>query len=366
MPRLNLKFAVHLVPADFYSSLIDPKGPSFHRWLPDGEADAILLRSAPGSRLMVWFERRGHVDQFFVVYDQARKEVDPAIMKRQCKLDAGPLFGAVEISDVREEELEALRDDKKGDASYVSLGKRVVNKIIVPPVARFIKTLRTHYGQYWLLDLNAWDSRDISLGAYCASALSLRWRSDDGATWKDFRPTESVYQATAYTGGNYQDYLTREDWEALQKYSTEEFESSLAAATLATTHEYLDRKNFRSALIEGVLALELAMNDLVHKRLAGSQLLLKSIPAFIELPLRSQLVAFAHQVPNTLSVSHLEAATRAIENRNKVIHEGWSPDPSVRQDILALMKAVSLLIEGPRFKFPELHSGNQLLGPDDP
>jgi hypothetical protein len=49
---------------------IRPNGPYFHRWLPNGEEDAIQLETGDSnSNLRVWFKRRGVIKNGFVEYD---------------------------------------------------------------------------------------------------------------------------------------------------------------------------------------------------------------------------------------------------------------------------------------------------------
>lgn len=363
MSKLLLKFAVRLTDAND-SSFFEPHGPLFHRWLPNGEADAINLKSHPGSTVKVWFDRRGFADKGrgigFIEYDETRREVDPAIMHRQCKLDAGPLSGIAEV-EVTSNEFNAVAGNKKGDTIYLALGKRITSEIIVPPLSQFVKTLRTHFGQYWLSEIIPWDSRNISLGGYCASTLNLRWSSDSGKTWQDFRPDESVYRATCHSGGNFDQYLTKDDWERLRQLAPNGLEPSLASITLGTAHGHLDERNFKFALIDGVLALELAIDDFIGRRLQGSGILEKSIASLKELPLRTQVVALAQTVPNSVSIADLEATVKAIDYRNKVVHDAWDPAANISGDILALFKTVCSLIDGPGFKFPACNSGNALL-----
>ena len=110
MTTLLVKFALYL---DDLSDKSRPQGPLFHRWLPDNENDAITLKAEAKSSVKVWFERRGHVPNGFIEYDVSRREVDPSIVRRQCKLDGGPLFGKAEIQDISPEEYTALLAGKE-------------------------------------------------------------------------------------------------------------------------------------------------------------------------------------------------------------------------------------------------------------
>src|SRR2546423_8090993 len=102
MPTLLLKFCIYLG-QDIMRNF---EGPLFHRWLPDGEKDALILETGtPNTTLKVWFERRGYVDDRHIKYDITRKEVDSAIIPTQAALVAGSLFGSLEIQGLTEEEV---------------------------------------------------------------------------------------------------------------------------------------------------------------------------------------------------------------------------------------------------------------------
>src|SRR5579864_6811086 len=194
MPTLLLKFYVYL--KRLYA-MRNFEGPLFHRWLPDGEKDALVLDVGTENALLkVWFERRGFLEGGLIQYDVTRKEVDPAVIATQAALTAGSLFGSLEIQGLTEEEVTPIRENKIGDASYITLGDRVINKLIYPSVNRFITTLRGKYGQYWIRELPKWDSRNGTLGAYCHSLL-LKWSLDQGATWSDFLPDQPMAYTTA-------------------------------------------------------------------------------------------------------------------------------------------------------------------------
>ena len=153
MSTLLLKFGIHLEKYEL-PTVAQHHGPLFHRWFPDGEKDAIILNTGdPNTKLKLWFERWGYIDNGWIKFSYKRREVDPKIIPTQAILDAGPLLGLLEIRGVAEEELTPLRENKVGDARYISLAKKVV-KLLHPTVARFLNILRTNYGQYWIQDLD--------------------------------------------------------------------------------------------------------------------------------------------------------------------------------------------------------------------
>jgi hypothetical protein len=79
MSALLIRFKIELANPDFAS--YEPHyGPLFHRWLPDGDHDAIVLKTDdPNLELKVWFERRGFVENGNIQYSPSRFEVDPAV-----------------------------------------------------------------------------------------------------------------------------------------------------------------------------------------------------------------------------------------------------------------------------------------------
>ena len=99
---------------------LHPRGPVFHAWLPDGRRDAIVLdRPAEAYTLQLWFERRGYADaRGFVVYDNARREVDVAVLRRQALADGGLLFGEVTLGQVPSDQMRALFEKQVGTPAY--------------------------------------------------------------------------------------------------------------------------------------------------------------------------------------------------------------------------------------------------------
>lgn len=358
MSTLLLKFGINL--KEYSLSIIaQHHGPLFHRWLPDGEKDAIVLDTGDSNiELRVWFERRGFVDNGFIKFDYKRREVNPEIIPKQAILDAGPLWGLLKIQGLSEEELAPLWENAIGDDRYVALGKKVVKNLLYPPVARFLNILRTNYGQYWIRELEKWDSREESLGHYCKS-LNLKWSLDEGKTWRSFLPNKSIviFRSTVRMDKCFHAYLSKEDWQELAKVVRQGYEPSLAAFVLARTHQFLDQGNLKYAFIEGVSALELVLNEFIRHKLEGTDFLLNSMKAFWDLPLRAQVTTVATTL-GKISSQDIEHTIKAIDIRNKVIHEGWDPPDDTKVELSGLLNTAAALLSGPRFRFPTANPGN--------
>lgn len=180
MAPLLLRFVVWL----YAGRDTGPVGAQFHRWLPDGEKDRLTLVNQLDRIVSVWFERRGYMLGGLIRYDRSRKEVDATVIPRQGRLEAGNLRGKIELYHVPGDICAAIQQGQKGDALYVTFARRVTKEVLFPPVSRFINTLRSNYGQYWLQEFKPWDSRRETLGAYCREFL-LEWSLDHGlARWR--------------------------------------------------------------------------------------------------------------------------------------------------------------------------------------
>lgn len=361
MRTLLLRFAVNLCDTSYPFM---HHGPLFHRWLPDGENDAILLVTEdPSAELKVWFERFGFRREAggFIIFDYKRREVDPDTMSKQAVLDAGPLMGLLKIPEMPQDEVLPILNNEVGDARYVALGKRIV-RLIYEPVARFLDILRTNYGQYWIRKPDRWDSRRYSLGAYCDQLLDLQWSLDEGQTWTPFVPDERILsvKVTMPSVRDFYQYLTKDEWQELAKVSREKREPSLGAFLLSRAHQSLDQGDLKDALVEGVSALEVALREFGRRRFCADKHIAKEVQAFWDLPLRAQLIAIVTTL-DTAQLDELKLAIQAINMRNRVVHDGWTPPDSTERQVRGLLHTVSRLLPGRPFKFPRINSGNKLM-----
>lgn len=338
-------------------------GPLFHRWLPDGEKDAIRpVVEDTDVELKIWFERCGCEDGGFIRFDDRRREVNPKVMHKQAILDGGPLIGLVKIH-MSPEDLAALSQSKVGDRNRIELGKRLV-RLIQPPVARFLRILRTTYGQYWLPEIRKWDSRTQTLGHYCNWPLQLEWSYDLGKTWTDFVPEELTIIMKVPGRPDFGEYLTEADWQALAETMRQGRTVPLSGLLITQARWFLKQGELKHALIEGVSALEVAADDFIRQKVAASRELIESVQPFFQLKLASRVVAITGTL-GTVSQADLELVVTAIDKRNKVVHEGWNPPESITKEVDSLLRTAAALLPGPRSKFPTPWHGNELKSPEE-
>lgn len=360
MQKLLLKFQIHLEEDDL-STPYPNHGPLFHRWLPDGEKDAIVLdTSDPNAQLKIWFEQWGFKENNgFIKFDYERREVDPNIIPMQAILDAGPLMGSLEIQALSKEKLASLQGNRTGDTHYIDLGKKIVT-LIQQPVTRFLEVLRTNYGQYWIRRLEKWDSREMSLGAYC-HRLNLKWSLDEGETRAHFEPDKRIAYlgVTLHIDKDFREYLTKDDWQELREASQQRYEPSLSAKLLARSHQFLNQDNLKHAFIEGVSALEIALGEFIRQKLDNNKSLAEDMQSFWQLPLKAQMVTIL-SVLGTVQLGNVEVTADAIEIRNKVVHEGLEPDEEAKHALSGLLRTAAALLPGPRFRFPSINPGNAM------
>jgi len=361
MAKILLKFYIYLKNYD-YEPFPCPHGPLFHRWLPRGEIDAITLDTGDeNAKLRVWFDRFGYVDGRGIRFSLKKKEVDPKIVPTQAVLDGGPLIGNLEIRNISDKIVKCLENNKIGNDVYENFGKKVV-KMIYPAVRKFLDNLRTKYGQYWIPNIEKWDSRNNSLGAYCCN-LQIKWSLDNGANWEVFIPNKSVSSIAVTINKRFDKYLTEDDWNEL-KNTKELEEASLASNILSQACRFWDQGNLRNALVEGITALETAVHDFMKKKFAVSNSLYREIASVRGLPFKTQVI-LATTFAGLSSIRDIEKVVTAYEIRNKVVHEGENLPSDITEKLVALLKVTGMLIQGSNFRLLSSNPGNKIQSIED-
>jgi len=252
-------------------------------------------------------------------------------------------------------------EDNSGDDGYVALGKRAVIKLICPMVSRLINTLQTNYGQYWIQQLEEWDSRKCTLGHYCR-LLNAKCSVDGGSTWLDFVPDKPAATFTVQMSmmQDFDVYITKRDWQNISRTLIEGHEPSPAAFVLLQSHRLLHQGDLKYAIIEGVTALELAIHEFIRIRLGAN--IDKANPFFNMRSEAAQLAVIAAALGKT---ADLGPALRCIDTRHKIVHEGFTPTEGARVELMALLNTVSAMLEGPKFRFPTANPGNAIAPPEE-
>jgi hypothetical protein len=365
METLHLRFAINL--RDYgVDDFQRPNGPLFHRWLPNGRADALSIATADSrNRLTVWFERRGYIDASFIRYDTQRTEVDEEIMRRQARLDAGPIRGEAQFVHVSNAELQAILEDRVGSSEYIELGRRII-EFLYPPLSTLIGVLRIQYGQHWLPELRSWDSRSQSLGSYCSSTFYLHWRDGEDSDWRKFQPTDlsQTIRAERLPGRGYAEYLTQDDWRRIQTSFSPKAQIPLALRVVGRAHQLRDSDHISEAFVQAVTGLELAIEHFLNARATGlSKDTSELAHQLTGLPLKVQLSILAIAT-SLVPKATLDLALGAIDLRNKIVHEGATNDDPDRKMFLAIIECVKGLLDLGELKTPSLGNGNQLSPPE--
>jgi len=358
MTKLYFKFAILL--EDFSNNdIVHHYGPVFTRWIPDGETDSISLKVDDiNAAIKIWFSRMGFVQDGFIEFDYEKREVDPKILSQQAVLEAGPLIGSLELSDISANEINVIVEEKINDEIYIRLGKRIVN-LLYPPIIHFIEILRINYGQYWIKKLHKWDSRTESLGNYCHNALKLTW-STDKQTWKSFSPTKQEINLVGRMAADksFEKYITYEDWISIPE-KIEKTPVSLGGVILVSAHQYFDSGNIKQALIEGVTCLEITVSEIIKKRFRDQRNLMDKVTRFLELPLNIQLLVLTATIQE-LDPKNVNMAIEAIKLRNEIVHEGMEPTNDNINRIEALLSTIKVLLADQVIKLPDSNAGNKL------
>jgi hypothetical protein len=345
-------------------------GPLFHRFVPNGRNDAVFLTPfGDPYEIRVWFERSAKLVGGFLEWEQNGSQFDESIMRRQAKLAGGPLRGEMLIDISGEEMASLLRNPKAQnepfgqdageDLTYVSLGKRVID-VLQPRLTNFINTLRNQYGQYWLEELSAWDSRRNTLGTYCSSVLRLLWWDEQARDWRRFLPTNSgsIVTAERLPGRGYEEYLTEEDWRRFQQ-SRCLANVSTEVQLLGNATRALDLGEYRQAFLEVMSALELAV---ARRLVSSSEIAKRAIQSFLDGERQNAQVAVVMLTTGARD-SEIEDALQALKIRNRVAHEGYLPSAVEATALRNVMRTIQRLVGLDEIKSPVNTFSNQLSAP---
>jgi hypothetical protein len=359
--RLRFRLATHVVNYTMNSSF-QPEGPLFHRWLPDGEKDAIRLSNDDSvDELDVWFERRMQLNNGYLQWTGVDDDFDADVMRRQGRLDAGWLIGELKLAGISSATVTALKASKDDATSaetppYVQLGKRVV-KYVQPLLSQFLRVLRDQYGQYWLRSLEPWNSQDESLGSYCRQ-LRLKWFDEQQQQWNEFVPTPEKVRLTIVSDlRKFKQFLTAEDWGKLRNGGARQT-LPIGAELLARAARLLHEGEHRLAFVEASSAVE----TVVTERLKPPTTLkhtAAALQSFVDSANTRALVASVMRLSG-YDDADTEIVLSVVDLRNKVVHDGYSPGKDDVRVLVSALPLVARLLNLEPYKNPEMVTGNAL------
>lgn len=359
MSNIEIRFVIRLESDNAHHN---PNGPLFFRYLPNDEADSIeVLTGHEAYRLFLWFERRGYVSESGLIeWDAKRREVPPDLIVRQGILEAGPLFGRLQVSNCTEAELNALRTDETGAAEYISFAKRCLD-IIVPHASRLIRILRDTYGQYWIPELHTWDSRRTTLGAYCRNVLQMSWRETNENEYRNFLPTLQQF-IVSLQADDWDDpqYIKTSDWHKIRELMKRGYDPSLVSSLMARTNELLEEGETRHAVVEAVTVIEIVIADLLTRSAVDKE----ELNLLWTAGLRNRLTSVA-AARGDLDRKSLENMLELIDLRNRIVHEGYVPKETSRILVHQSLLALRSWMEMPLPRFPRANHGNRVWGKDE-
>jgi len=338
------------------------QGPAFHRFLPNNELDKIEkgLTSFDG-QISFWFEQRGFVQDHFIKYDFDKKLIEKDLIPKQAILDGGYLFGKVTINDAPEILVQVLNDNKTGDPDYVTFGKKIVEEI-TEQTNDLINILKRIFKQYWIKNLDIWDSRTESLGHYCNLVLHMNYSIDEGKTWNRFLPNKenSTQVIKAIVNEDFSDFISKEDWNEIKDLFISDFKLSAASSFLMQAIATCDKGDLKKAFIESVTAIEAAIDHAIKNNPKITVQISNSVQSLKSLPLPSQFSIIALLTENVNS-KDIENSIEAIKIRNRIVHEGYSPKGSDEILLKSLLSSISRIIKEQVIKFPSTRTGNAVM-----
>lgn len=334
------------------------QGPLFSKFLPNNNQDNIELKFEEGFAKF-WFERRGfHDESGLIKYDFNKKEIKDHSISRQGIIQGGPLFGELTISSNYPTNF--LRQDLSNNDDIMQATKPIV-KIIARETQKILDILRYNFGHYWIIENINWDSRNCNLGYHCKNILHLKWLDEENAIWLDLVPEspQATIRLTSKIRSDFSDYLTKKNWIKLKGLITQGHSPSFAQKQLVKAFITLDSGDLLKAFIDAVTVLEIALDQYYKSINDKSEKIGKLFNRIKDIGNKEQLSAIFinHDI---VAITDLEAAIDSIDIRNKIVHEGYIPEPADKVKLEMLFKLNSLLIDEPFSNLISSNTGNSL------
>ena len=128
---------------------------------------------------------------------------------------------------------------------------------------------------------------------------------------------------------------------------------------MGRAHELSDSGHAREPFIQGVTALELAIEQFLKQKTEKLDEHKSHLNQFDSLSLKTKTFVLATSA-NLIPPESLKKTIKAIDIRNKIAHEGHEPTSDEKSVFPYLINCAAAFLGIEEFKTPGLHSGNQL------
>src|SRR5204862_43865 len=117
----------------------------------------------------------------------------------------------------------------------------------------------------------------------------------------------------------------------------------------------IERRDLSGAVLQTVLALEVALNEFIHRKMRMNKVLADNLQPWGSLTLPARLAAVA-TLSGAVSAPQVESALKLSDMNQKIIRDGWVPPFTANEEIRHAMQTVAALLSGPSFKFPNYYT----------
>jgi hypothetical protein len=233
-------------------------------------------------------------------------------------------------------------------AAYASLGKRV-HAAFIETENRLLAFCRVHKGQYWISEHPPLDHWINSFNVQSNAAVSL-----DGRKWVRWCPP--LIDSITANIPDERRILTPNDWAAAQTFISGTGKPSLSRELLSNAERFVEEREFRSAIVESICALEVALNEFVthpnddvsipspvRDLIAGASL--ERISDNLGLTGTVSMLLPLLLPQTSLTPELLRTCCEAIGRRQNVVHNGQRrmDCAAVRREVRAIREVCELL-----------------------
>jgi hypothetical protein len=206
---------------------------------------------------------------------------------------------------------------------YYRIGKTAY-QVIISGLNRLIGYIRSEKGQYWLEDYPDLDNNCYS--EFINNKVRIRF---DGGEWIELRSERVVnFSVVAYT--DKKNLIAKEDWLAVQDYLQSGRRVSLVGHLLSIAEKLSSEGYRRTALIEAVSALEVALHQFAKEAADKKPAQCRDVKTgFSNIKKHIEYICFTcsfnYLLPLILKEGAMEALKQcqeAIEERGNVVHNG--------------------------------------------